>query len=860
MDSPPPNPFMSSDNATFGAEIMETSTAATASTTTTQTIMKVHLKVEGMMCQKNCGTTVHGALSNMDLSHVTTYLNGKLQSLEANNNNTNNKEIVVKVIEAEADFATTYASVLIELEVKESEDLILMQDDDDDDDDDDLENPTQDGNENIMAELMTDNVVRGEVMEKLAELAVDEVECVGFDAERLATDRDAISHREEARKEREEIDRKKAALPLLPPIFPTDDDDGDAFGFGDEGKSSKKKGATATFHVGGMSCAVCMGSVERFFLSVGNGNNGDGGGSRPHVVHAAVSLPTSTARVTFSPLQSSSLGEDDDGVEAQRVYQNLADECAAVVTKGGYACEILTVQVPNAPANANGEQGTSLVDSAARMERSRQAELHEWKCLLLTSLAFTIPLAFLHFSDMRHHMSNSDPGAPLPPRFRDWCMLILATPVQFYVGKRFYVSAYRGLVHGCTMGMDFLVAMGTSSAYLYSIIVFVLQIIAKASGDGDTSGVMDLTPTFETGAWLITFVTLGKYLEAYARGKTAGALQTLMELQPVSATRAKLPQDIMDELNKESDVEEEEEKDLISRVFRNIDLSSLPTEEEDISNIRIGDYLMVLPGGRIPTDGILVAREGSGKIKMEYSDIKDPKGGGLDTPKDASGGCAYIDESAFSGEPFPVAKRPGDSVYGASVNQLSVILVRVTATGSQTVLSRIVRLVDEAQGNRAPIQAQADRIAAIFAPCVMMLAMVTFVCWVLLLDKSTGTMEQRYVTALMSAISVVVVACPCALGLATPTAVMVGTGVGAMNGLLIKGGAVLEMAHHVKTVVCEYPLSFCGRTVLSLAILEPFCQGMRRCQITWQLRSAVVLSTSSSYEAVSLSLLTISLC
>ena len=167
------------------------------------------------------------------------------------------------------------------------------------------------------------------------------------------------------------------------------------------------------------------------------------------------------------------------------------------------------------------------------------------------------------------------------------------------------------------------------------------------------------------------------------------------------------------------------------------------------------------------------------------------------------GGCAYIDESAFSGEPFPVEKRPGDSVYGASVNQLSVILIHVTATGSETVLSRIVQLVDEAQGNKAPIQAQADRIASVFAPCVMMLAVLTFACWVLFLDESLISTEERYVTALMSAISVVVVACPCALGLATPTAVMVGTGVGAMNGLLIKGGAVLEMAHHVKTVVCK---------------------------------------------------------
>ena len=149
---------------------------------------------------------------------------------------------------------------------------------------------------------------------------------------------------------------------------------------------------------------------------------------------------------------------------------------------------------------------------------------------------------------------------------------------------------------------------------------------------------------------------------------------------------------------------------------------------------------------------------------------------------------------------FHTAKRIGEAVYGASVNQLSVILVRVTATGSETVLSRIVRLVDEAQGSKAPIQAQADKIASVFAPTVLVIAAITFMCWTYFCQKPV---QEKLVSALMCSISVIVVACPCALGLATPTAVMVGTGVGAVNGLLIKGGAVLEMAHHVKTVVFD---------------------------------------------------------
>ena len=745
MDSPPPNPFLNEDQLDVDAADKSA------------TIIQVHLKVEGMMCQKNCGTTVKGALTNLDLSDVQKILDAKLHTLQQSSSSSpsspytvsvsvtkaaNNKNATIKICEAQADFPTSYASISIEYTIKESDDLILMEND----------NNTHDENENnstieeidLVLSALSTQEIQEEVTNKLVELAIDEIECVGFDVEHLVTPQDVKTHRDAALKEHEETNnQKKNALPPSAAEIEHAFEDTLPQEGGGSDNSNNKRGATATFHVGGMTCAVCTGSVERHLLSVGGDGNDE---QQPHVTHAAVSLPTTTARVIFSPYE----GEGDE----VSTYQHLAETCAAVVSKGGYQCEVLNVQVNSqGPGGDNDIQGTSLLDSAARMERTRQAELHEWKCALIVSLVFTVPLATLHFSSM--NSMNND--GPLPPTVKDWMMLLLASPVQFGVGKRFYVSAYRGLVHGCTMGMDFLVAMGTSSAYLYSIIVFGIQLVAKHNGDTSLSE-MNLKPTFETGAWLITFVTLGKYLEAYARGKTAGALQTLMELQPVSATKAYLPQDIVDELKaKDQQLEQEDEKDIISSVFAKVDLNAIQTEEKDISEIKIGDYLLVLPGGRIPTDGILVAREGSGRIKGSF--------GGDDLGKEKNSGCAYIDESAFSGEPFPVAKRPGDSVYGASVNQLSVILIRVTATGSETVLSRIVRLVDEAQGNRAPIQAQADRIAAIFAPCVMMLSVVTFTCWVLLVDEASSTTEERYVTALMSAISVIVVACPCALGL-----------------------------------------------------------------------------------------------
>jgi Cu+-exporting ATPase len=234
-----------------------------------------------------------------------------------------------------------------------------------------------------------------------------------------------------------------------------------------------------------------------------------------------------------------------------------------------------------------------------------------------------------------------------------------------------------------------------------------LTALLSSSNNKDT----DLRPTFETGAMLLTFVTFGKCLEAYAKGKTASALQTLMELQPTLATRA-----IMSH---------EQEKDPL------INLHSLTSEEVDLSEVTVGDYLLVLPGARIPTDGILVARDGAGK-------------------------SSYVDEAALSGEPFPVGKSVGDVLYGSTVNQLSVLLVKVTATGGGTVLARIVRLIEEAQANKAPIQAQADAIASVFAPCVLALASLTFGVW-FLWGTADDPIEERFFISLMTAIAVVCV-------------------------------------------------------------------------------------------------------
>ena len=287
-----------------------------------------------------------------------------------------------------------------------------------------------------------------------------------------------------------------------------------------------------------------------------------------------------------------------------------------------------------------------------------------------------------------------------------------------------------------------------------------------------SSADMDLDPTFATGPMLFTFVSLGKFLEAYAKGKTASALQTLMELQPQLALRVTNTEQLREVTTGTNDKKNPIPGSL-SIPEKPIDIASLQTEEVSASNVRAGDYLYVLPGARIPADGELVATSDN-------------------TAQ------AYVDESALSGEPFPVAKGIGGLVFGATVNQLSTLVIRVTASGNSTVLAKIVHLMETAQSQKAPIQAQADKIACVFAPVVLCLSAATLIGWLVFFHG-----PDKVFLAIMSSISVIVAACPCALGLATPTAVMVGTGVGATHGLLIKGGAVLESAHCVDTVVLD---------------------------------------------------------
>jgi P-type Cu+ transporter len=341
-------------------------------------------------------------------------------------------------------------------------------------------------------------------------------------------------------------------------------------------------------------------------------------------------------------------------------------------------------------------------------EDRRERKLAEHKRELWTffvSVVLTAPLVIQMLYMMAGGMAYTIPS---------WVAWLLATPVQFYVGWRFYKGAYHAL-QGGGANMDVLVALGTTVAYVYSTVLTILG---------------ENTVYFDSSATVITLIYMGKLLEAKAKAKSSGAIESLVKMG------AK-----------------------VAHVIRDGTEVDVPVDQ-----LKVGDLVRVRPGEKVPSDGVIVEGE------------------------------TMMDESFMTGESMPVHKRVGDFVVGASVNQTSAFVMEITKTGRDTALAQIVRLVEQAQGSKAPVQRLADKLAGIFVPVVLVTALVTFVAWGIAGHWSQG---------LISAVAVLVIACPCSLGLATPTAVMVGTGLGAQAGVLIKGGEHLEKAHHVNTVIFD---------------------------------------------------------
>ena len=419
---------------------------------------------------------------------------------------------------------------------------------------------------------------------------------------------------------------------------------------------------TIELKIGGMTCAACSGRIERV-LAKTDGIKGVG-----------VNLTTATAIVTYDP----------DNIS----FSEITDK----IVKLGFEAELFS------------EDDT--VDSA-------EAEMKNLKISLTFSAILTIPLVFgmvLSWFGIHIHFLHNP-----------WFQLIVATPVQFIIGWRFYKHGFLA-IKAMSPNMDVLIALGTGAAYFFSL-------YNTLTGRTNPNSMVGLY--FESSMTIITLILFGKYLEARAGAKTSDAISRLIAMQPKTANLIKDSKEITISL----------------------------------AEIEPNDILIVRPGEKIPVDGEIVK------------------------------GNSSIDESMLTGESIPADKSAGENVFCGTINLSGTFYMKALKIGKDTTLSQIIRLVRNAQGVKAPIQKVADKVSAVFVPSILIIAAISFTGWLIA--------GRGFTTALLNAVSVLVIACPCSLGLATPTAIMVGTGIGASHGILIKGGEYLETAHKITAVVLD---------------------------------------------------------
>lgn len=352
-------------------------------------------------------------------------------------------------------------------------------------------------------------------------------------------------------------------------------------------------------------------------------------------------------------------------------------------------------------------------------ELIRQQEFQKQRKDLYLGLLLTVPLFLLSMS--RDFGLIGDWTNQL---WVNWLMWALATPVQFYVGRKYYSGAVQS-IRNKSANMDVLVALGSTAAYLYSLPILFRWIPGHVY--------------FETSAMIITLIKTGKFLEAKTRGKTGQAIKNLLSLTPDQAL-----------------------------VIRGSSEVHIP-----VSEVNLGDTLIVNPGTKIPVDGVIISGQSS------------------------------VDESMLTGESLPVEKQIGSDVIGGTLNKQGSFKFEATKIGKDTALAQIIRLVEEAQGSKAPIQRIADRVSAIFVPAVILTAIITYLVWQFIAVSAPGSGSSQFARAMLNAVAVLLIACPCAMGLATPTAVMVGTGRGARSGILFKSGAALERSGKISTIVMD---------------------------------------------------------
>ena len=490
-----------------------------------------------------------------------------------------------------------------------------------------------------------------------------------------------------------------------------------------------EKKTKASLPITGMTCTVCALTIEK------------GLAETPGVEKASVNFASEKASVEYDPAKTnltklakavSGLGY---GVATRKsIYPVGGMTCASCVAHVEEALKdvpgVISVAVNLGSEKATVEyiEGTAYADMKKAVEdagyelgkeiegledvsETSQKEIRKVRNRFIVAAILTVPIVVMMLTPMFTGMN--------------YLLWALATPVQFWAGWRFYKGAWGALRHR-TSDMNTLIAVGSSAAYIYSVIATVFPGVFTANG-------IKANVYFDTSAAIITLILLGRYLEARAKGQTSEAIKKLIGLQPKTAV-----------------------------VFRNGQEQQIPIDE-----VVAGDLIQVKPGERVPVDGIV--REG----------------------------FSSLDESMITGESIPVEKKPGDEVIGATINRTGSFKFAATKIGKDTTLARIVRLVEEAQGSKAPVQKLADVIASYFVPIVIGIAVVTFLVWFF-----AGPSPQL-TYAFLNFVAVLVIACPCALGLATPTAIIVGTGKGAEQGILIRSADTLERAHKINAVLLD---------------------------------------------------------
>jgi Cu+-exporting ATPase len=514
-------------------------------------------------------------------------------------------------------------------------------------------------------------------------------------------------------------------------------------------KTDSQKPDKASIHIIGMTCTTCAATIEK------------GLSETPGVEQADVNFASEQASIKYDPTKvdlvkiKNTVSQLGYGVAARKsIFPVAGMTCASCVARVEEALSgvpgVISANVNLASEKATVEylEGTEPADMRRAVKDAGYELGPEVQALEdVTTAARRETLVLRKRFIVALILASTIMVLGFSPAFagKPYLLWALATPVQFWSGWRFYRGAWGALKHK-TSDMNTLIAVGTSVAYLYSLIATILPSLFS-------SGMMEPHLYFDTSAMIIALVLLGRFLEARARGRTSEALKKLIGMQPKTALV----------------IHEGEQREI------------------PIEDVQVGDLILVRPGERIPVDGI---------VRQGYSSV---------------------DESMITGESIPMEKKVDDEVIGATINKTGSFQFEATKVGKDTTLARIVRMVEEAQGSKAPIQRLADVIASYFVPAVIGIAVVTFVIWYFLGPSPALTF------ALLNFVAVLVIACPCALGLATPTAIIVGTGKGAEHGVLIRNGEALERAHQIDTVLLDKTGTLTrGEPVVKEVVAAPF--------------------------------------